>query len=63
MQNPRTTERYLFFVALKRLAEIHGQLPDSVMITEEIRVSNGIYSLPVDFQMSGLERTRGVPLQ
>jgi len=35
----KTTEKQAFFIALRRLVGIHGRLPESMMITEEIAVS------------------------
>ena len=40
--NLKTTEKQIFFLALRRLATIHGRLPESMMITEEIQVSDKI---------------------
>jgi hypothetical protein len=40
--NLQTAEKQAFFVALRRLAGIHGRLPDSMVITEEIKVSDDI---------------------
>jgi len=40
--NLKTTEKQAFFVALRRLATIHGRFPDSMMITDEIKVSGKI---------------------
>ena len=37
-----TAEKQAFFIALRRLAVIHERLPDSVMITENIEVSDNI---------------------
>ena len=39
--NLKPTEKQAFFVTLRRLAERHGQLPDRIMITEEIEISDG----------------------
>jgi len=38
----KAIEKQAFFITLKRLAGIHGRLPDSMMITEEIKVSDKI---------------------
>ena len=40
--NLETTDRQAFFIALRRLATIHGRLPGSMVITEEIEVSDEI---------------------
>jgi len=37
-----TTEKQAFFVALRRLAAIHGRLPESMMIAEDLKVSNKV---------------------
>jgi len=36
----KATEKRAFFSALRRLAAIHGRLPESMMITDEIEVSD-----------------------
>ena len=38
----KTIEKQAFFVTLRRLAGIHGRLPDSMMITEKIEVEDQI---------------------
>ena len=38
----KSVEKNTFFVTLRRLAAAHGRLPDSMMITEEIEVSEKI---------------------
>ena len=40
--NLKTAEKRAFFITLRTLAEIHGRLPESTMITEEIEVSDKI---------------------
>jgi len=40
--NLKTIEKQAFFVTLRRLARIHGRLPDSMMITEKIEVEDQI---------------------
>jgi len=40
--NLKTIEKQAFFVTLRRLAGIHGRLPDSMMITEKIEVEDQI---------------------
>ena len=35
-------EKQIFFVTLRRLAQHHGRLPDSMMLTERIEVSDQI---------------------
>ena len=43
-QNLKATEKRDFFVTLRRLAGTHGVLPGSMMITEEIEVSDKIFA-------------------
>jgi len=40
--NLKTTEKQVFFVALRRLAAIHGRLPESMMIAEDLKVSDKV---------------------
>ena len=40
--NLKTAEKQVFFIAPRTLAEIHGRLPESTMITENIEVSDKI---------------------
>ena len=42
MHELKAAEKQAFFVALRRLAGIHGRLPDSMMITEGIEVSDNV---------------------
>jgi hypothetical protein len=42
--NLKTSEKQAFLITLRRLAGIHGRLPDSMMITEEIKVSDKVLS-------------------
>jgi len=37
-----STERNAFFIVLRKLAAIHGRLPEFMMITDEIKVSDEI---------------------
>ena len=36
------TEKQVFFVALRRLAAIHGRLPESMMIAQDLKVSDKV---------------------
>jgi hypothetical protein len=38
----QTAERQAFFITLRRLAAIYGRLPESVVITEKVKVSDDI---------------------
>jgi len=38
----KATEKQVFFVVLRRLAAIHGRLPESMMIMDEIKVSDEV---------------------
>ena len=40
----KSIEKQAFFVTLRRLAGTHGRLPESMMITEEIEVSEQIFA-------------------
>ncbi|KAF9643193.1 kinase-like protein [Thelephora ganbajun] len=40
----KVAEKQAFFVTLRRLAETHGRLPDSITITENIEVEGGIHA-------------------
>ena len=40
--NLKTAEKQAFFIALRRLVGIHGRLPESMTITEEIAVSGEV---------------------
>jgi len=40
--NLKTAEKQAFFVTLRRLAAIHGRLPESMMIAEDLKVSDKI---------------------
>ena len=39
----KTTEKYAFYIALRRLVAIHGRLPKPMIITEGIEVSDELH--------------------
>ena len=42
MHNLKAPEKHAFFTTLRRLAGCHGRLPDSMMITDRVEISDTI---------------------